>query len=106
MPQTANSSNDHGGTMKKRWLVLVGAAVTLGAAVGSIPGIAQQKTTGNGAPSGAHYDLNIIGVTKAKAPSMNGSNRHTIFVPLVSDQGALDTETRGDRKSTRLNSSH
>ena len=78
--------------MKKQWLVLVGAAVTLGAAAGSIPGIAQQKTTGNGAPSGAHYDLNIIGVTKAKAPSMNGSNRHTIFVPLVSDQGALDTD--------------
>jgi len=67
--------------MKKLLLVLAGAAVVLGAAILSIPGFAQ-KTTGNGAPSGAHYDLNIIGVTNAKAPSLTGSNRHTIFVPL------------------------
>jgi hypothetical protein len=37
---------------------------------------------GNGAPSGAHYNLNIIGVSKPKTSSMDGSNRHTIFVPL------------------------
>ncbi len=38
---------------------------------------------GNGAPSGAHYNLNIIGVDKAKTADMDGSQRHTIFVPLV-----------------------
>jgi hypothetical protein len=65
--------------MKKQWVVLVGAALTLGAAVASFPGFA---LTGNGAPSGAHYDLNIIGVTNAKNPPLTGSDRHTIFVPL------------------------
>ena len=48
--------------------------------------------TGNGAPSGPHYNLNIIGVTQGKNPPLTGSNRHTIFVPLVSDQsGDPDT---------------
>src|SRR5712692_3740833 len=74
--------------MKKLLLL----AAVLGAAVASIPGFAQKSITGNGAPSGAHYDLNIIGVTNSKTPPLTGSNRHTIFVPLVSDQGALDTD--------------
>ena len=78
--------------MKKLLLLLAGAAAVLGAAILSFPGFAQQTITGNGAPSGAHYDLNIIGVTKAKAPPLTGSDRHTIFVPLVSDQGAADTD--------------
>ncbi len=38
--------------------------------------------TGNGAPSGAHYNLNLIGVANPKTADMTGSNRHTIFVPL------------------------
>ena len=39
--------------------------------------------TGNGAPSGAHYNLNIIGVSKDKLSSpMTDTQRHTIFVPL------------------------
>jgi hypothetical protein len=37
---------------------------------------------GNGAPSGPHYNLNIIGVPKGKAADMTGSNGHRIFVPL------------------------
>ncbi len=61
--------------MKKLWLFLVVVAVA------SIPGFAQ-KTTGNRAPSGPHYDLNIIGVDQAKGAPLTGSNRHTIFVPL------------------------
>ena len=36
---------------------------------------------GNGSPSGAHYNLNIIG-TKEKSAEMVGSNGHVIFVPL------------------------
>lgn len=37
---------------------------------------------GNGAPSGAHYNLNIIGVPKNKSADMTGNNGHRIFVPL------------------------
>jgi hypothetical protein len=39
-------------------------------------------TTGNGAPSGAHYNLNIIGVPKGKTASMTGNNGGRIFVWL------------------------
>lgn len=38
--------------------------------------------TGNGAPSGPHYNLNIIGVSKDKTAEMTGTSGHTIFVPL------------------------
>lgn len=38
--------------------------------------------TGNGAPSGGHYTLNIIGVENPKTATLTGSNRHTIFVAL------------------------
>jgi hypothetical protein len=37
---------------------------------------------GNGAPSGAHYNLNIIGVPQGKTASMTGNSGHRIFVPL------------------------
>jgi len=37
---------------------------------------------GNGAPSGPHYNLNIIGVPKEKSASMDGNSGHRIFVPL------------------------
>lgn len=40
------------------------------------------RQTGNGAPSGAHYNLNIIGVPKGKTAAMTGSSGHRIFVPL------------------------
>src|SRR5262249_35036032 len=48
--------------------------------------------TGNGAPNGPHYNLNIIGVTLGKKPPLTGSHRHTICARLVSDQaGGPDT---------------
>jgi hypothetical protein len=40
--------------------------------------------TGNGAPSGGHYNLNIIGVENPKNSTLTGSDRHTIFVALGS----------------------
>lgn len=43
---------------------------------------AGQDETGNGAPSGPHYNLNIIGVSKNKSADMVGNNGHRIFVPL------------------------
>jgi hypothetical protein len=38
--------------------------------------------SGNGAPSGPHFNLNIIGVPKGKSPNMTGGSGHRIFVPL------------------------
>jgi hypothetical protein len=38
--------------------------------------------TGNGAPSGGHYTLNIIGVPREKTADMTGNSGHRIFVPL------------------------
>ncbi len=37
---------------------------------------------GNGAPTGTHYNLNIIGVAKEKTADMTGGNGHRIFVGL------------------------
>ena len=38
---------------------------------------------GNGAPSGPHYNLNIIGVQKNKTAEMTGDQGARIFVPLA-----------------------
>src|SRR5438309_8349701 len=42
--------------------------------------------TGNGAPSGPHFNLNIIGVSHDKSPNMNGSG-NVIFVDLGTKTG-------------------
>src|SRR5215216_4089848 len=47
---------------------------------------------GNGAPSGSHYTLNIIGVSKSKTADMTGSDRHTIFVALGSKTAAVQSK--------------
>lgn len=60
-------------TMKR---VLMGTAFLT---MASTPLLAQ---TGNGAPSGAHYELGIIGVSDPKTQPLTDSNRHTIFVGL------------------------
>lgn len=57
-------------------VALAGALVTSLALVGTV------SATGNGAPSGAHYNLNLIGVAKGKSADMTGNNGHRIFVPL------------------------
>ena len=46
-------------------------------------GAASGAGSGNGAPSGPHYNLNIIGVPKGKSASMTGSDGHSLFVPLA-----------------------
>jgi hypothetical protein len=46
---------------------------------------------GNGAPSGAHYTLNIIGVPKDKSASFDGGNGHRIFVDLGRTGAAANT---------------
>jgi hypothetical protein len=61
--------------------ILATAAVT---SIAASPAFAQ---TGNGAPSGPHYNLNIIGMAAedtqdCKNAEMTDSHRHTIFVDL------------------------
>jgi hypothetical protein len=41
-----------------------------------------QTETGNGGPSGPHFNLNLIGVKKGKNASMDGNSGHRIFVKL------------------------
>lgn len=46
------------------------------------PAWAGHGPTGNGAPAGPHYTLNIIGVDSAKTQTLTDSKRRTIFVKL------------------------
>lgn len=48
--------------------------------------------TGSGAPSGPHYNLNIIGVPKDKTADMTDQSGHRIFVPLVGNAKILLSE--------------
>jgi len=69
---------------RRRYMLYRSLLFLAGLTLVAAPGYAQ---TGNGAPSGAHYNLNIIGMKAEdtedckKAP-MTDSNRHTIFVDL------------------------
>jgi hypothetical protein len=48
---------------------------------------------GNGAPSGAHYNLNWIGVPKDKTADMTGNNGGRIFFPLFGKANVLLCES-------------
>ena len=65
--------------MKK--LIAIVLAVTLLATMSGVA-LADNAETGNGCPSGPHYNLNIIGVSNPKTADMDGSNGHVIFVDL------------------------
>ncbi len=74
-------------TLKKLAVVVV---VTLALAL--VFGLTASQAVagvGNQAPSGAHYNLNIIGVAKEKTADMTGSNGHVIFVPLTEKKRQL-----------------
>lgn len=60
------------------------------------PADALAVRTGNGAPSGGHYSLNIIGVPRDKTAEMTGSSGHVIFVQLWGNAKILLSE--GDFK--------
>jgi len=67
---------------------------------------ALNATTGNGAPSGAHYTLNIIGVPKDKSPNFTGGSGHRIFVDLGKNGEPANTRinlTEGDFAVTDAN---
>ena len=50
-----------------------------------------EVSTGNGAPSGAHYNLNIIAVSNPKNEDMDDAGGHVIFVGLGKKDGAAVT---------------
>ena len=47
-----------------------------------VPAYGGNEGNGNGAPSGPHYNLNIIGVPKDESADMTDNNGHRIFVKL------------------------
>ena len=59
----------------QRFSVLLGALAVSLVLVSAVAG-------GNGAPSGPHYNLNIIGVSNPKTADMKDTSGHTIFVAL------------------------
>lgn len=74
--------------MKKVITIALIMVLTLTVAVGSGAVLADKPQNpdglynGNGAPSGPHYNLNLIGVPKDKNSDGEGSNGHRIFVDL------------------------
>lgn len=62
-------------------LILVGCSKEEMPAVQETLNLSATAVTGNEAPSGEHYNLNIIG-TSEKSGDMDGANGHVIFVPL------------------------
>ena len=68
------------------------AAALAAAATATAVAAAQKATTGNGAPSGAHFNLNIIGVSHGKSPNMAKGGGDVIFVGLGTSSDALTTK--------------
>ena len=56
-------------------------AIILIASFTSVTVFAGKGGNGNGMPSGAHYNLNLIG-TSEKNADMKGNKGHRIFMPL------------------------
>ena len=63
-------------------LAALTAVSTVGCGENSVEPQLGRSQTGNGAPSGAHYNLNLIGVPRDKTATMDNNNGHRIFVPL------------------------
>ena len=55
-------------------------------------GFSLAAQAGNGAPSGGHYNLNILGKTTCSGDDLTGSNRHTIQVLLNGGDKAEDID--------------
>ncbi|MBP8080914.1 MAG: hypothetical protein KAY12_02050 [Arenimonas sp.] len=65
------------------------SAITL--LVGAM-GLSLSAQAGNGAPSGAHYNLNILGKTTCSGDDLKGTGRHNIQVLLNGGQRAQDID--------------
>src|SRR5881396_1067924 len=76
-----------GGSMRTTFSL---AAALVAATCTTVAALAQ---TGNGAPSGSHYNLNIIGVSHEKSVNMDQAAGNVIFVGLGSSGGRNGTVT-------------
>jgi hypothetical protein len=65
----------------------ISAIIAIAMALGINSALAQ---TGNGAPSGTHYNLNILGKTQCAGDDLTDSHRHTIQVLLHGGDVATD----------------
>lgn len=82
--------------MKKR-IILGALATVMVLSMVSMPALATQPETGNGCPSGAHYNLNIIGMSKPKnidpeEAGITPGNGHRIFVALGNKDNKATTK--------------
>jgi hypothetical protein len=69
-------------TLAAATLTACDSATSTGPALQPSRPLASVAQTGNGAPSGAHYNLNIIGVSNDKSVNFDGGNGGRIFVDL------------------------
>ncbi len=89
LASTANPATTSAGTAKTTTNVAqTTTATTTTSVTSSTTGTVSATTTGNGAPSGSHYNLNIIGVPKDKTADMNNNDGHRIFVQLINTTGS------------------
>jgi len=78
-------------------------ATTTASVTSSTTSSASVTTTGNGAPSGSHYNLNIIGVPKDKTADMNNNDGHRIFVQLYGGSAAGDITGKNFTDISKVN---
>ena len=74
--------------MRLRFYLAAAVAVGMTATAAA----AQKASTGNGAPSGSHFNLNIIGVAHGKNPNMAKGGGDVIFVGLGTSSDAVTTK--------------
>src|SRR5262245_43691023 len=74
-----------GGQFMRLGTILTAATLVVWSAA---PSLAQQSTTGNGAPSGSHFNLNILGFNNCPGGTFTDSNRHEIAVFLNFNDGS------------------
>lgn len=72
--------------MKKfgKALSITAAVLAVAMVLSMMPAAAVNAATGNGAPNGAHFNLNVIGVPKDKNAASDMTTGGRIFVPLWS----------------------
>ncbi len=78
--------------MKKVIAIGLAVSLVLTLVLGSGMALADKDKTGNGAPSGSHYNLNIIGMSHEKDDMGDKVGGHVIFVPLEGKIKILLTE--------------
>jgi len=76
---------------------------TANATTATTIGTAGVTTTGNGAPSGPHFNLNIIGVPKDKTATMTIGDGHRIFIQLNGGENAVSLNGKLSSQMSKVN---